>query len=207
MKKLVLFFLFITASVSAQFKVDYENVKVSFEQVYKVDSLTALSIHKRANEWIALNFNNSKNVIRLDSGSKIIVKGMFQITTDIQGHFVDAPIYFDMITEFKEGKYRLSFVDYVVKTQGVSSSIEGHAYIDSFENHKEQIEKLQSNTTDPYLKRYYKKLLNSEDELRKMYKNGLDASRVVLAAVERETVSLANSLYRYILAPENTGDW
>jgi len=95
MKKFLLLLILIPPVSFSQIQYNPDSSFV-FQEVYEVP-FSKQEIKTKANEWIALNFNNSNNVIRLNTEDKIILKG----------NLGKPDIDFDLITEFKDGRYKL----------------------------------------------------------------------------------------------------
>jgi len=95
MKKFLLLLILIPSVSFSQIQYNPDSSFV-FQEVYEVP-FSKQEIKTKANEWIALNFNNSNNVIRLNTEDKIILKG----------NLGKPDIDFDLITEFKDGRYKI----------------------------------------------------------------------------------------------------
>lgn len=104
--KRVLIILIILPLVSfSQIQVD-ENNNIFFEQVYEIN-LSKEEIKSNVNEWMATNFNDANNVIKMNTSDKIIAKGLFLIPNVYKGYTSNLEIHYDLITDFKEDRYKV----------------------------------------------------------------------------------------------------
>lgn len=99
-------FLF-TGCAGMEIAPDHERVV----QVVHETTLPKEAIFSGAQEWMALTFNDSKQVIEYKdiASGKIIGKGSIRYSPDI---FLSIPIRFTMVIEIKDGKYRATYSDY-----------------------------------------------------------------------------------------------
>ena len=81
MKKLLLLSVLLIFAYSSAQKIN-KNGDGYFE-VYQTD-LTIKEANQKAVEWIAVNYKSAKNVIELDTESKIILKGNFLIDMKVK---------------------------------------------------------------------------------------------------------------------------
>lgn len=95
---------------------DKETGKYSTAQVVQVDSLKAGLMFSRAMEWVALNYKSAKDVIQYSDQAtgKIICKGNFPVDIYMKKGWIEHT----MVLEFKDGRYRFSFSDFVYYSNG-----------------------------------------------------------------------------------------
>lgn len=86
------------------------------EAVVQVDSMKAGVMFNRALEWIAINYRSAKDVIQYSdqAAGKIICKGNFKVGLYMKEGWVEHT----MILEFKDGRYRYTFTDFVYFSAG-----------------------------------------------------------------------------------------
>jgi hypothetical protein len=113
MRYLFITFLMISSICFSQIQYDSDN-NLYYEKVNQID-LPQEEIKSIVNEWMALNFKDANNVIKMNSDSKIITKGVFTITETVNSITITHPVNFDLITEFREGRYKVSFKNIDIK--------------------------------------------------------------------------------------------
>ena len=199
MKKFLLLLILIPSVSFSQIQYNTDSSFV-FQEVYEVQ-LSKPEIRKKVNEWIALNFNNSNNVIKLNSEDKIIVKG----------NLGKPDIDFDLITEFKDGRYKI-LIDNI-------SELDKPLYYDilykdgkmlSFEKYLQFSEELIRSSTD-IKEKYIRKVLDNETAM----KSGYFTTEGILKDwyLDQETIKskiplMAKSLYSYIQTDiKSADDW
>lgn len=95
MKKITLLLIFIHSISFSQIQY-HSDSSFFFQKIYEIE-LPKQEIREKVNEWIAISFKNSNNVIKLNTEDKIILKGKLN----------NSDIDFDLITEFKDGRYKI----------------------------------------------------------------------------------------------------
>lgn len=84
-----------------------EEGTIFYEKVFDADSLNKSEIKEKVNEWLALNFNDSNNVIKMNSEDKIVSKGIITLPYEYREYRSEYKINFDLITDFKDGRYKV----------------------------------------------------------------------------------------------------
>ncbi len=116
MKKIFLL-LIIPSGIFAQgftsAPVDTTTGKINFTEVVKEDSLNQEQLYSNAKEWFAKTFNSANDVLQMDdkSSGKLIGKGLSMITIPMGITNVPEKMWFTVIIEVKNGRYRYSFTD------------------------------------------------------------------------------------------------
>ena len=79
-----------------------------YSEVIQVEGKTAEELYNSAHEWMAIVFNSANDVIQLEDpvNKKLIAKGVKTIDHVANGVSVPLTMYFTLITEFKDGRYR-----------------------------------------------------------------------------------------------------
>ena len=206
MKKLVLTILYLPVIMHSQIKKD-ENGIMYFEKVYEVDGNKA-EIHSIINEWIAINFNDSNHVIKINTEDKIVNNGIFNTTYNYQGIVVELTNEFDMINEFKDGKYRLILDNVTYKTPNgdptkITYSTEGIDKETFLKEYKEMID----NMEDGYVKKVNQKIIKNEKKFDEHWKKVSLARRLIYDSVTEEIENIATDLNKYVIENLNKDDW
>lgn len=113
----ILFSSFVFCSVYAQVIIqDDASGKYQAEGIIVLDSLKKDVIFTKAKEWITLNYKSAKDVIQLadKESSKIIIKGSFPTNVFMKSGW----ILHTLILDFKDGKMRYSYSDFVYDSSG-----------------------------------------------------------------------------------------
>lgn len=98
MKKLLLIILFLPLLTFAQ----------EYSEVVEISGKNADQLYTKANEWFALTFKSSKDVIQLNDPieKKIIGKGIKPIHYPVGKYDVTMNISFTLFVQFKDGKFK-----------------------------------------------------------------------------------------------------
>lgn len=115
MKKLLLLSVLLIFAYSSAQKIN-KNGDGYFE-VYQTD-LTIKEANQKAVEWIAVNYKSAKNVIELDTESKIILKGNFLIDMKVKNLNVNYRVSNTLTISFREGKYKVDFIPTKISYNG-----------------------------------------------------------------------------------------
>ncbi len=198
MRNITIFLILIHFSSFAQIKYHSDST-FYFESVYKVE-LNKQEIRNKTNEWIALNFKNSNNVIKMNSEDKIIAKGN-----------LDSPDKdFDLIIEFKEDRYKI-LIDNIQKfDKPVDYDIyyKNGKMVDYDEYLKLMPETLRSMGAE---EKIIKKAINNESIMKIGYNSTkLDYENWHLKnqSIKSKLSNIANSLYSYINNEnQSQNDW
>ena len=116
MIRLTLFFLLCTFVTSAQLtRVD--DGEYEYQEIVKVDK-TLAEIHNGVINYAAIEFRSTFDAIQIDSDKKIILKG------DKFLRFPEGRINFTQIIDMKDGKYRVTFKNFIlISSDGSESQI------------------------------------------------------------------------------------
>jgi hypothetical protein len=198
MRNITIFLILIHFSTSAQIKYHADST-FYFESVYKVE-LNKEEIRNKTNEWIALNFKNSNNVIKMNSEDKIIAKGN-----------LDSPDKdFDLIIEFKEDRFKI-LIDNIQKFDkpiDYDKYYKNGKMVDYDEFLKLMPETLRSMGAE---EKIIKKAINSELMMKTSYNTTkLDYENWHLKnkGIKSKLSNIANSLYSYINNEnQSQNDW
>ncbi len=132
LKLVVIFFinclmLYGCASVSTDMKIASEE-SMHIESVQNINNLSKLEIFKRANIWIAQNFNSANDVIQYRDEEKgvIVCKGSIAAYRDIGGlagnvNFGD--ISYTLTIDIKDNKIRTTFDHFSMKYKSNSQAM------------------------------------------------------------------------------------
>ncbi len=105
---------------STRFPIDEETGSITYQEVVN-EAGTKDEFFNRAIGWINVYYPNPVDVTKTRDPETGIIKGLhrFKIqSTDIEGNQVDAGIVqYEFALEFKEGRYRYTLTDFVLKDQ------------------------------------------------------------------------------------------
>lgn len=198
MKKILLILFIISPFHSySQIKLDTLNKEVSFEKIYEV-AKTKVQIHQLAHEWIAINFKDANEVIKLNTDDKIICKGLFDVEYIANGYSSTYNVYFILETDFKEGKYRLNMNSFEMDIMDTKIPVGTYFSNYSFKNYVENIKKEREKAKDKYSKKVYNKMLENEKEMFNTYNESRTAVLLIRKSITKEINSIAQNLFNYI---------
>jgi len=108
MKKLIfLFFLLITSFTFSQ---NINELGNGYTEVVKTDNVNAEKIYNKLKEWISLNYKSANDVIKIDSKSKIILKGDFVFKANNNDTVIDYKVINTLMFSIKEDEYIIDLV-------------------------------------------------------------------------------------------------
>ena len=193
MKKLMLLIFLSTLSISAQYKIDSITGEGSYTRIVEVEN-SKKTLHKNALEWIAINFKDANEVIKLNIDDKIISKGYFEINYESSGYPVSSDIYFMMELSFKENMYRLKMNSIKLSVMGIELPFETYYKVRSYKDYLEEIEILYKESTEFFTKNYYKKRLNNPEKFKKEYDSSIELNLLIRSKVDEELLSMDQSI-------------
>lgn len=88
-----------------------------YYEVYKTD-LSIKETNQKVVEWVADNYKSAKNVIELQTESKIILKGNFPLTLSIPNFKATYNVHKSLSFSFREGRYKVDLVPIKVTYDG-----------------------------------------------------------------------------------------
>lgn len=106
--------------VTSLFKVGAQKINKNvdgYSEVYQTE-LTIKEANQKAVEWIAVNYKSAKNVIELNTESKIILKGNFLIDMKVKNLNVNYRVSNTLTISFREGKYKVDFIPTKISYNG-----------------------------------------------------------------------------------------
>ena len=217
MKKLALLLLFSNTILFSQnskdsFNYDESNMEYYYENIHELDS-TLKTAQPKITEWIALNFNDSNNVLKFNSNEKTIVKGIFNISYSSAGYPIKSNVEFDMIFSYKDYKYRIQLKDIMVVSQlspGNEVKVPIASYAPSnmnLESYKEMLVKVRDTLTDKYAIKAYDKMLKNDDQLKATLEQSKNLYNQIYTKVLDECRAIDQSVYNYVLSRKEKDKW
>ena len=88
-----------------------------YYEVYETD-LSIKETNQKVVEWIADNYKSAKNVIELQTESKIVLKGNFPLTFSIPNYKATYDVHKSLSFSFREGRYKIDLVPTKVTYNG-----------------------------------------------------------------------------------------
>jgi len=187
-------------------EIDSSTGDLVFSKVYQVD-IPKDSIHKKTVEWIAITFNDAKSVIKLDSESKVIAKGYFEIHYQIGQYPSENDVSFTMDVAFKDNRYKVDIFDVVLESiQGIKMDASTYFKVTSIEDYREELKKMEEQSTDNTIKKYYTRLLSNHSRLEREYPRIQKTYGIIKKEIESGILDMAESLYSYV-NKEADNDW
>lgn len=108
MKKLVLSIvtLFFSLGINAQ---EYNSEKGHYSKVIQAEGQSIQEINQKVNEWIALNYKSAQDVIQLNSESKIVMKAIQSIPTQMYGMAYSFYVNNTVTISIREGRFKVDY--------------------------------------------------------------------------------------------------
>lgn len=188
----ILLLLLLPLVTYGQFSIDSISKECNFSQVYELN-LDKTKIHDKSEEWIALNFTDSNEVIKLNNENKIIVKGIFEKDQTV------GTIKFILSISFKDMKYKLDIKEFTTDFNGQPIPISGGVY--SFEDYKAEMYKAYESLPTKMAKKYFLKHYLSQEELVKNHK--IAESKKIYTIELIKSKSIAEDLNNFIKSIDN----
>jgi len=211
MKKLLPILLLFFTSIYTQAQVKYnESGALYFEEVYEAPNQSKEEIHKAVNEWIALNFKDANHVIKLNTEDKIINKGLVKSSYNVNGINSDITIEFDMISEFKDGRYKILIDDLNYRVpSGESNPISWTDERMSKEEFKIFYIDLINKMDNGQVKKFNQKILENENKFNTHYELVTGVRVNLYNAVVGEIEPILISIKNYVSKSNDTTskDW
>lgn len=115
-------FLLLSPLFSFGQKDPIDTVQFYYTSVENVDSVSAKILQQRARVFVTENFSSAKDVVQLDDldAGVIIVKGVIVpiIKAALVGNIESGYVHFMIKLQFKGGKYKYTFSDFVHEGNG-----------------------------------------------------------------------------------------
>jgi len=197
MKNLLLLFLLFPLFLFSQMNIDTVSKTVSFSKVYELRK-TKAELHQLAQEWIAINFKDANEVIKLNTEDKLIAKGYFNISYSSSGYEIPSKVFFVFEVAFKENKYKLDLHTFELHLKEYTLPVENYYFANDYDYYIKILKEQFDNYTDKTTKKYFDKLLNNPDELNKMYADFKLVSLQISNKVNTEVTSTDHSLFNYV---------
>lgn len=197
MKELLLILLVIPVISYSQIKLDTLNKTVSYSNIYEINK-SKNQLHQKAMEWIAINFKDANEVVKLNTDDKIIAKGNFSIDITSGDYSFTYPIKFIMEISFKENKYKLDMHTFDLSQNGFTSPIKNYYFSNDFNDYIEILKEQLTQYTDKTTTKSFQKLFNNPEELNKMYQDYKTVALQIRNKVDAEVKLNAISLFEYI---------
>ncbi|MDV7187624.1 hypothetical protein R3X25_10060 [Lutibacter sp. TH_r2] len=216
MKKLLLIIVFVFPFIIySQFKIDTLNSEGSFSKVYDI-KLSKEQLHQKALEWIAINFKDSNEVIKLNTKEKVIAKGYFDIDIISNGYKFKQKVYSIIEVAFKESKYKLDFHTFIIETsiQGKIiktpynqslACLNRDSYI-SFLKQVINVNPTNGLVSDKKIRKTYTKILNSPKLIDEYMEKGLIFEKQYTTQIKNNVEGLAEHMFSYI-SKKSKDDW
>jgi hypothetical protein len=203
----MILFILLPALVQSQFKVDSISKEVSFINIRQVEANNEI-IHNKVQEWIAINYNESNEVVQLNTTHKIILKGQFafEYTTDYDGKVYsrNSQAYYTMNLTFKDNKYRVIIV---FNKLNIGNNIEpiSSIFISSKEDFKRVVIK---NSEDMEIVEARESFLNMFfKDLDGRYKSNVNSTTDLLGKFEQFCQAISIELYKFVSNEIKSDDW
>lgn len=216
MKKILSIIAFVVPTIIySQFKIDTLNSEAYFSKVYDVE-LSKEQLHQKSLEWIALNFKDSNEVIKLNTIEKVIAKGFFNIEIFSSGYKLKQKVYSVIEVSFKEAKYKLDFHTFIVHSsiQGTTFETPYNQYLsclskESYINYL-KLAMIDNPTkgfvSDKRIIKVYTKILNDPKQIDENMIKGLVFEKQYTNQIKNNVVGLADDLFTYV-TQKSSNDW
>lgn len=95
-----------------------ESGEFHFKDIIDIDGKTQKDLHEASKKWLAVNFKDLNEVLKLDTEKNLVLKG--NMTIDNQGETL---VEFTMDLAFKNGKVKMEMYDLQAKLKSTKSHI------------------------------------------------------------------------------------
>ena len=196
--KILCFLLLFPLFMNSQIKRNDAGV-VYYQEIFEFEGKTHQAIKDLTFEWIAINFNDANHVIKMNTEDKIINKGNIKTSYNWDGIIVDLTNSFDMISEFKDNRLRLTLENITYKTAN-SGEIEINWDLEpiSLDEFKVVMQNLINDMANSPNRKLMIKILNNPDKLEQHYANGIKARRLIYNSVVPAIEGIGKNLANYI---------
>ena len=204
MKKIFLIFAFFTTLLcNAQFSTNNETLELTYKAIFEVKA-TKNIIKNNTNKWFAKNFKDANSVIKSQTDDGIIGKGVFKISSNINGSNIIYNVNFIIDVAFKDNKYKLEF--YNLETSITGTDIKTTVY--NLENiSKEKYLEISINETTKLGNTEYvealKKQLSNPDTFNVIFESAKNINKQQIQSIKENIKNLSESL----LNEFNSDEW
>ena len=205
MNKILLFLFFTPLIISAQINLDSTSKTFAFSKVYDVQK-SKTELNQQVQEWIAINFKDANEVIKLNTEDKIITKGYFDISYTNAGYSIPGKIYFVLETSFKENKYKLDLHTFELKQKEYTFPVENYYFANDYDFYVELLKAQSSQFKDKFSIKYYDKLFKNPEKLRELYNDYNLVASEITTEINQHVEAYAQSLFQYIVKNDSK-DW
>jgi hypothetical protein len=163
----------------------------NYTEIVNVEGKTAEQLYTTAREWYAIAFNSASDVLQLEDpeNKKLIGKGTKNIEYTINNFPAYMTVFFSLVTEFKDGRYRYEIYSTSIK------SIRGDEYT---------YDLLESLTTEEGLIKYYTaQNIKSGSIGKKQIAKNIESNKTLLANINRLLKSIPADLHNTIIKSGN----
>lgn len=191
MKKILLLLVLIPYFSNGQIQYK-DDGSIYFDKVYQVD-LEKEEIKSSVNEWMALNFNDSDNVIKMNTTDKIIANGIVSVLYDKNKIDQVYRIKFSLITEFKKERYKILINNFSLE-EGIPNIV-----IDKELISKEEYKRLTIANAEKLGKtKWAKKFIERDNKFSDLYEDAKRTNEFVLNVFLNEVKTMAGSLNNHV---------
>lgn len=184
MKKLLVILLFLPLFSLAQ----------QYSEVIELPNKSAVQSYRSANEWFAVKFNSAKDVIQLNDSiqKKIIAKGVQVVNHQIGKVVAELNVFFTLIVQFKDGKYKYDLTIDEIKTQGAQQFT---------------YNELKEMATEEGLIAYNKRMGISWSMGNKMIGKVVESNKLIVTEIDQQLKGMINDLTAALKKDTATTNW
>lgn len=125
MKKLLFIAAFLWLNVANGQSVDWSPLQfnddgiIEMVEVVELPDKSSEEIYTQVKLWMASYYKSMEDVVQVDDQKSGIIKGRALMTfySKTLGKVFDYPTYYTIRIDIKDGKYRLSITDYIIKSE------------------------------------------------------------------------------------------
>lgn len=165
-----------------------------YSAVVEIPNKTAVQSYRTAKDWFAVTFNSSNDVIQLDDSiqKKIIGKGIKKVYYPVRKTNVAIDVYFTLVVQFKDGKYKYDLNNSEVKTLG------GQSYTYS---------ELQDMGTEEGIRAYNKRMGTSWAMGKKLIQESIETNKLMLTEIDKQLYVMIDNLTSTLKKEDKTNNW
>ncbi len=205
MKKLFLIFILIPIYSYSQITLDTLTNNTVYSKIHEIQK-SKKELHQKAIEWIAINFKDANEVVKLNTEDKIIAKGNFSVDFSTNGYSTTYPVKFIMEIAFKEQKYKLDMNSFIIAVKDMDITLAHHMNILNYDEFVDIYRKSKADATYKYEVRYYDKILNDPEKLNELFIVQKSGSYQFINNSNNKVRALDKDLYNY-LSSEKENEW
>lgn len=194
-------------SVNGQVVVDSISGEIRLDQVREID-LNKSEIRDKVSKWVAVSYNNSNYVTRVNTDDNIVTKGLFVIGYDVHSFgtsvHVSIKVGYTLDMKFKDGRYKVEI--YGLEFNGEDAKKQLSAYFMNYEDYRKYC-LINADNYEGAGKAAMVKRINNDEKFTKDYMDHLEYGKKVVSQVIDNLNVIELGVFEHVKKAMKEVDW